>query len=112
MLALGDLGKQTQQMLAGAVTPSLRPVEVVKVSHHGSADQHLELYRTLAAPVALIGVGADNGYGHPAATILDELTALGTTIGRSDAHGLVLIERDDDGLRVWRERDTSVTPAN
>ena len=112
MLALGDLGEQTQRMLAGAARPSLRPVEVVKVSHHGSADQHLELYRALAAPVALIGVGADNGYGHPAATILDELTALGTTIGRSDAHGLVLIERDENGLRVWRERDTSVTPAN
>jgi len=110
MLALGDLGEQAQRMLVRAY--DVRPVEIVKVSHHGSPDQYLELYRAAAAPVALIGVGVDNGYGHPAPGLLTELSALGAVIARSDLHGLVLIERDTDGLRVWRERDSTVGPAN
>ena len=110
MLTLGDLGEKAQLMLDSAY--DVQPVDIVKVSHHGSADQHLELYRAVKAPVALIGVGVDNGYGHPAPSLLAELEELGAVIGRSDLHGLVLIGRDDHGLRVWRERDSAVGAEN
>jgi competence protein ComEC len=110
VLALGDLGEQPQRMLAGAY--DLGVVDVVKVSHHGSPDQHLDLYRQLGAAVALIGVGADNGYGHPAPALVAELENLGSTVARSDAHGLVLVSRGAEGLRLWRERASTVGAEN
>ena len=103
MLALGDLDESAQQRLLTVHRPA--PVEVVKVSHHGSPDQHVPLYDELGASIALIGVGADNGYGHPAPALVDSLTAVGSLVARSDLQGLTLVARDDNGaLIVWRER--------
>ena len=104
-LALGDLpgAEQTIVRLAGGLVPT----DVVKVSHHGSRDQDPELYRRVRAPVALIGVGADNEYGHPTAETLDMLAGVGSTVVRSDLNGIVLVWRTSTGeLRVWRERAT------
>jgi len=104
-LDLGDLpgAEQTILRLAGGLVP----IDVVKVSHHSSRDQDPELYRRIRAPVALIGVGADNGYGHPTAETLDVLAGVGSTVARSDLNGIVLVWRTSDGeLRVWRERVT------
>ena len=81
------------------------PVDLVKVSHHGSADQSPALYDRLDAVVGLIGVGADNGYGHPTARLLGILSAAGTTALRTDLRGLVLVSATDDGgVSVWTER--------
>ncbi|WAB81047.1 ComEC/Rec2 family competence protein [Microcella daejeonensis] len=105
MLALGDLGQEAQRGLLAAVR--IRAVSVVKVSHHGSADQEPELYRAAAATLGLIGVGEGNTYGHPAPEALDAVTAAGGTPVRSDAHGLVLIAPEPgrpDVWRVWTER--------
>lgn len=101
---LGDLGNESQKRLAGAA--SLHPVDVVKVAHHGSADQAAELYEQLHATVGLIGVGADNDYGHPTAALLDILTATATTPYRSDQDGLVLVAPGSASgeVRVWTER--------
>ena len=54
-------------------------VDVVKVAHHGSARQDPALYRRLGARLALIGVGAQNDYGHPAPSALRMLADTGTT---------------------------------
>lgn len=108
MLALGDLGADAQRMLAA--THNLAAVDIIKVSHHGSPDQFEQLYTDLEAPLALIGVGADNTYGHPAPTALAVLDVAGSTVVRSDVHGLALIaasRRATGGelaLRVWVER--------
>ena len=104
-LDLGDLPgpEQTVVRLAGG----LAGVDVVKVSHHGSRDQDPELYRRVRAPVALIGVSADNEYGHPTSETLDLLAGVGSTVARSDLNGIVLVWRTSAGeLRVWRERAT------
>jgi competence protein ComEC len=104
-LALGDLPRAEQTMLR--LAGGLVPIDVVKVSHHGSRDQDPELYRRVRAPVALIGVGADNEYGHPTVDTLDVLAGVGSTVARSDLNGIVLVWRTLTGeLRVWRERAT------
>ncbi len=111
MLALGDLGADAQRRLAAAST--LAPVDVVKVSHHGSPDQHEPLYTELGAPIALIGVGADNSFGHPAPGLLAVLDAAGSTVVRSDTHGLALLAPDAQGggaLRLWTERGSVGPP--
>lgn len=77
----------------------------MKVSHHGSADQDAALYRALHPAVGLIGVGADNDYGHPTATLLDILAALGSTAARTDRDGALAVWLDEEGrLTLWRER--------
>jgi len=104
-LLLGDLGETAQRRLRAAAA---LPVDVVKVSHHGSADQDPLLYRQVAAPVGLIGVGADNTYGHPTRTALSMLEGSGTAAYRTDLHGTVVVGRDEGGgLRVWTERPGS-----
>ena len=101
-LLLGDLGADAQRAVAASA--SFRPpYPVVKVSHHGSADQDPALYRAARGAVALISVGADNDYGHPRTSVLDFLSAQGFVVARTDRDGLVLV-RGGEELTVWRER--------
>jgi competence protein ComEC len=100
---LGDLGQESQLRLLGST--ALPHVDVVKVAHHGSADQEPRLYESLRATVGLIGVGADNDYGHPTQQLLGVLHAVGTRPLRSDLDGLILVAPAPDGsVRVWTER--------
>jgi competence protein ComEC len=99
---LGDLGERAQQILAARERFS--PVDVVKVSHHGSADQYHPLYEALGASIALIGVGAENTYGHPAPSLLAALP-ITTAVVRSDRDGTATLQRSDGGgIVMWSER--------
>lgn len=107
-ILLGDLGQDSQARLLG--TGQVGQVDVVKVAHHGSADQSARLYEALRAPVGLIGVGAGNDYGHPTAKLLGILAAVGTRPLRTDLDGLTLIApgtRPGD-IRVWTEKPEDV----
>ncbi|MCK6080599.1 ComEC/Rec2 family competence protein [Microbacterium sp. EYE_5] len=102
-LFLGDLSAQAQRSLAatGALPGS---ADVVKVAHHGSADQDPVLYEQLDAALALVTVG-ENTYGHPRDEILDLLRTEDATIARTDLSGDIALWRDGEHLRVWRSRD-------
>lgn len=102
-LHLGDLSASAQAGLLGTGHVA-GPVPVVKVAHHGSADQLPALYAELAPGAALISVGAGNDYDHPRDEILATLGSLGASVARTDLHGLVLVSPTPDGARVWRER--------
>ncbi|MEO8262977.1 MAG: ComEC/Rec2 family competence protein, partial [Pseudolysinimonas sp.] len=101
---LGDLGEESQIRLLAADPPG--HLDVVKVAHHGSADQAAALYENVHATVGLIGVGADNDYGHPTDALLGILAAVGTEPYRTDRDGLILVAPGDrpGELRVWTER--------
>jgi competence protein ComEC len=101
---LGDLGESAQERLMAA--GALPVVDVVKVGHHGSADQSPRLYERLGAIVGAIGVGADNGYGHPTERLLNLLASVGTVAARTDEGGLILLAPGaaDATVRVWTER--------
>lgn len=107
-LLLGDLSASPQAVLTASIAP---PYAVVKVAHHGSADQDAALYETVRPALALVTVGADNDYGHPRDEILEVLTSLGATIARTDADGLIAIMARSDALTVWRERGPPVGAA-
>ncbi len=81
-----------------------RPVDVVKVAHHGSANQDSQLLRDLAAPLGLISVGADNEYGHPATSLLDMLAKTGTTVLRTDRRGDIVVSTNDGRVLVSTSR--------
>ena len=100
---LADLGEDAQDALL-AKYPALTGVDILKVAHHGSADQSAQLTTRLHPRLALVSVGRDNGYGHPTAKILRLLTSLGSAIMRTDRQGLVLISSDGNNLSVWHEK--------
>jgi competence protein ComEC len=106
-LFLGDLGERSQSLVLAA--GGVEEVDVVKVSHHGSADQLPRLYETAHARVGVISVGAENDYGHPTAALLDELARSGTTAARTDRSGLVLLTPGDEAgtVALWAQRSAS-----
>ena len=81
------------------------PVEILKVSHHGSADVLLpSLLEDLRPRIAVISVGEGNTYGHPTPETLAALaTAPGLEVFRTDRDGAVTIESDGRQLRVATE---------
>ena len=106
-LLLGDLSASPQRAIAasGLLDP---PYAIVKVAHHGSADQDASLYEAADPSVALIPVGAGNDYGHPRAETLAMLESLHARSYRTDLDGVVALSSVDDGVRVWREHDSAV----
>lgn len=109
-LFLGDLSATPQAALAAS--GALRaPYDLVKVAHHGSADQNVGLYELIGPAVGLITVGTDNPFGHPRAEILDALEGRGVTIARTDRDGMVALWRDESAMRLWRERGGEVGAA-
>ena len=103
---LGDLDERAQNALLAS--GRVRPVDVVKVAHHGSADQSERLYDALRARIGLISVGAHNDYGHPTSRLLGILARAGTHIFRTDLNGMVLVSPGLNGaLTTWSERAAS-----
>jgi len=70
------------------------PVDVLKVAHHGSADPGLpDLLRRLRPRVALVEVGRNNVYGHPAPATVRELRAV-PQVFRTDLDGTIRLQID------------------
>lgn len=101
MLFLADLGESAQRGVDAGAT--LGPVDVVKVAHHGSADQSPDVYAEADATLGVISVGADNGYGHPTDRLLGILGRTGTRPLRTDLGGLTLVSGTPASLEVWTE---------
>ncbi|MCC6388509.1 MAG: ComEC/Rec2 family competence protein [Dehalococcoidia bacterium] len=72
--------------------------DVLKVPHHGSKSSSPAFLAAAGARIAVISVGAENRYGHPAGEVLDALAA--STIARTDRDGRVRIESDGRRLRL------------
>ncbi|MDX2784677.1 ComEC/Rec2 family competence protein, partial [Streptomyces caniscabiei] len=104
LLLLGDLEPPGQRELAKSPeAAALGTVDVVKVAHHGSAYQDPGLIRAMAPELALISVGADNPYGHPAPSTVAALRAGGATVLRTDEDGAVAVAGTAEELLVARD---------
>lgn len=86
MFASGDA--ESPQLLPLAIPPA----GILKVSHHGSADPGLPaLLERIRPRLALIGVGAQNRFGHPAPPTIAALDAAQTQIKRTDRDGDIIV---------------------
>jgi len=75
----------------------LRSVDVLKVSHHGSADPGLPAVLDRLRPrVAGIEVGAGNSYGHPVPSTLAALAGVPVVV-RTDRDGTVRLDLSPSG---------------
>ena len=89
ILLTGDVEPEGQAVLSRALVGL--DVDVLKVPHHGSRYQDLDWLTSLHAEVALVSVGADNDYGHPAGEVLDALAGTGAHVARTDEDGDILV---------------------
>lgn len=80
--------------------------DAVKTAHHGSANLDADLMWEVRAPVALISVGADNDYGHPAPKHLATLRRDGYAVYRTDQRGdIALVGAGGSRIAVtWSRR--------
>jgi competence protein ComEC len=98
LLMSGDMEPEAQQRLDASL-PGLQ-VDVLKVPHHGSRYQDPELLDGLGARLAVVSVGRENDYGHPAATTLALLRRAGMRVERTDEDSDVAVTVRDGRLGV------------
>lgn len=102
ILLAGDL-EEAGQSNALAAVPDLS-AQVLLVPHHGSAHQSADFLAAVGARVALVSVGEDNDYGHPAERTINTVAATGAQLYRTDRNGAIAISRDGDQLIVTTQR--------
>ncbi|MEN9324880.1 MAG: hypothetical protein RL414_634, partial [Actinomycetota bacterium] len=88
----GDIEPPAQEAIVH--TGLLQDVDLIKVSHHGSAYQYIPLLDALHPEVAFISVGKGNTYGHPAPTTLAELEKRHIRTVRTDMDGVLVYYKD------------------
>ena len=109
LLAFADAGERAQMRTVRLRNSMLnrspgKPL-IVKVSHHGSADQYAELFEDLRPEVALFSVGESNSYGHPTKRALEIFENAGSAVFRTDHQGAIALNMLDGALNVLTERE-------
>ena len=93
--SFADLGERGQMRLVmnhpELIVRDPSKFSVVKVSHHGSADQYPELMESLKADLALFSVGDRNPYGHPTQRTLRLFNTTGSAEYRTDESGSIAV---------------------
>jgi competence protein ComEC len=105
LLTMADLGERGQLRVGSEQQKLLSSgfggrVVVVKVAHHGSADQAPEFYEAIQPELALVSVGEHNSYGHPTNRALTMLESVGAKLIRTDQSGAIGVTEAGAGLTV------------
>lgn len=90
LLLTGDAGIPVEDdiMTSGICVRS----DVLKVAHHGSKTSTSDEWLDAVHPrMAVISVGKDNSFGHPAKEVLDDLSEHGAKTYRTDRNGSVFV---------------------
>ncbi|MEX2528284.1 MAG: ComEC/Rec2 family competence protein [Gemmatimonadota bacterium] len=76
----------------------LGPVTVLKVAHHGSRTSSTAGFLAGVRPqVALVSLGRENRFGHPAPEVMARFERMGVPVFRTDEHGTLRILGFRDG---------------
>lgn len=103
ILTMADVGEKGQMRLARdeqwwSDSQIHRVPLILKVSHHGSADQFHELIEELKPDLSLVSAGQNNSYGHPTQRTLSMLASTGSAIYRTDELGSISVASRDGAL--------------
>lgn len=97
-LFTGDIGEESEQALIARGADL--EATILKVAHHGSgASSREDFLAAVGSRLAVIEVGADNGYGHPSPSTIGRLQAAGARILRTDVDGTIIVH--SDGQDWW-----------
>jgi competence protein ComEC len=89
IFAAGDLEPPVQEIITS--NPLLNQVDIYKLCHHGSMYQYFPMLDRISPSVALISVGKDNSYGHPAPETIGEFMRRGIKVLRTDQSGGIAV---------------------
>lgn len=103
MLLTGDIEPEAQADLLASAGSLLR-ADVYKVPHHGSGSQDPRMLAAVQPDIAIVSVGADNDYGHPAPRTVLALRNAGILLARTDEHGDVAVTVDNGRHRAIARR--------
>ena len=95
ILLLADVEREAQ-----AALPPIAGIDIIKVAHHGSANQELELMDRWRPNLGVISVGAGNPYGHPAPSLLNAFANRGIALYRTDRAGSLAFSTADGAIVV------------
>lgn len=98
VLFTGDIEPEAQSRLMRRASDPY--VDVAKVPHHGSANQHPQFAGWVGASLAVVSCGSDNPYGHPADTTVGAWNASGAAVRRTDLEGDIYVWSAGDGQVV------------
>lgn len=74
--------------------------DIVKVAHHGSVtNSSPEFVEAARAKFAVISVGSNNRFGHPAPAVVKRWMACGATVRQTDRDGAILLASDGNGVK-------------
>ena len=91
VLFTGDMSQHVEQKLL----PLFADVDVLKVSHHGSATSSSASFLSVVKPeAAVISYGRDNAYGHPAKEALQRLFDVGAAVYGTGKSGTIVLTTD------------------
>lgn len=103
LVALGDVPASVQDRIGhhyGAkLSSGVALPTVLKVSHHGAADQSARFTNLLQPDFAIFSVGRNNNYGHPTAAALEIALSAGARIVRTDLMGSSVLHHSAGELR-------------
>ena len=94
---------------------SILKSDVLKVGHHGSeSSTSLAFLQAVSPQYAVIPVGEDNDYGHPAEAVTNRLAAAGIAVFRTDKNGTVVFTSDGSKITVdkvaFTAAESGITP--
>ena len=101
-LLTGDAPTKTaESYILYTLADSRLPCDVLKLGHHGSKYSNGAAFLSVVAPsVAVISVGKDNRYGHPARETLERVETLGIPYLSTVTSGTILFK--SDGEKIWQ----------
>ncbi|HEY6683352.1 MAG TPA: ComEC/Rec2 family competence protein, partial [Propionibacteriaceae bacterium] len=102
LLLTGDVEPPGQQAIVE--TGADLHADVLKIPHHGSAQQDPAFIAATHARLAIASAGVDNDYGHPAPRTLQLVRSLGMTVLSTDQDGSVAVRQSRDGLAAMKQR--------
>lgn len=105
VLLTGDIEPEAQRSLLTSIPPI--DVDVAKIPHHGSANQHPAFPSWAGAEFAVVSSGADNDYGHPSEETVQTWQAAGATVLRTDLGGDVIAVARPEGPPAMVTRTVS-----
>lgn len=98
ILLTGDIEPPAQEKIAKEL-PKI-DFDVLKVAHHGSSYQSSDFASWVNAEFAVISVGENNEYGHPAPETISLYELTGSRVFRTDRDGDIAIYLKDSQIRV------------
>ncbi len=100
-LLTGDAEAAEEDWMLSNSAPEELRADVLKVGHHGSKTSSTPAFLDAVSPqLALVSVGRDNRYGHPAAQTLASFAARDVPVVRTDQDGTIVVSTDGRSVFV------------